>query len=318
MKPLKTRNLLYKENDMKQIVRPDYMKGNSACHLLALFVTLVWGATFVSTKVLLQYGLTPASIFFYRFLMAWLITWPASPKRLWADSLKDELLFMLLGITGGSVYFLAENTALKYTLASNVSLIICTAPLVTAFLSHLWLKGERLKKGFVYGSLLALCGVALVVFNGRFILKLSPLGDILTLAAAFLWGCYTIFLKRIDAGYPMLFITRKVFFYGLLSLLPTFSFSPLVTEPGILAQSAVVLNLLFLGIVASMLCFFLWNIALKHLGAIRTTNYIYLTPLVTLLASFLIIDEEITPVALLGAAFILGGVYRAEKSSAHP
>jgi drug/metabolite transporter (DMT)-like permease len=293
------------------------MRGDSLYHLLALFVTIVWGTTFVSTKVLLQYGLSPASIFFYRFLMAWLIIWLASPKRLWADSLKDELLFLVPGLSGGSVYFLAENTALKYTLASNVSLIICTAPLVTAFLSHLWVRGERLKKEFVYGSLLALCGVALVVFNGRFILKLSPLGDILTLSAAFLWGVYTVFLKRIAARYPVLFITRKVFFYGLLTLLPVFFFSPLVAGAGIVTQAAVLANLLFLGIVASMLCFFLWNIALKHLGAIRTTNYIYLTPLVTLVASFLIIDEEITPVALLGAAFILGGVYWAERPSVH-
>lgn len=292
-----------------------FMKGYPVYHLLALFVTLVWGTTFVSTKVLLQHGLNPASIFFYRFLMAWLIIWPVSPKRLWAGSLKDELLFLLLGLTGGSVYFLAENTALKYTPASNVSLIICTAPLVTAFLSHLWVRGERLKKEFVYGSLLALCGVALVVFNGRFILKLSPLGDVLTLSAAFLWGVYTIFLKRIAPRYPILFITRKVFFYGLLSLLPVFFFSPLVAVAGIVRQVVVLSNLLFLGIVASMLCYFLWNIALKHLGAIRTTNYIYLTPLVTLVASFLIIDEEITPVALLGAAFILGGVYWAERHS---
>jgi drug/metabolite transporter (DMT)-like permease len=294
------------------------MRGNSAYHLLALFVTVVWGITFVSTKVLLQHGLTPASIFFCRFLTAWLIIWVVCPKRLWADRLKDELLFMVLGITGGSVYFLAENTALKYTLASNVSLIICTAPLITAFLSHLWVKGERMRRHFIYGSLLALTGVALVVFNGHFILKLSPLGDILTMAAAFLWGCYTIFLKRMDAGYPVLFITRKVFFYGLLTILPVFFISPPVADAALLTQPAVLSNLLFLGIIASMLCYFLWNIALKHLGAIRTTNYIYLTPLVTLITSFLVIDEEITPVALLGAAFTVGGVYWAETSSITP
>ncbi|MDR2475792.1 MAG: DMT family transporter [Bacteroidales bacterium] len=281
-------------------------------HLLALFTTIVWGTTFVSTKVLLQHGLTPATIFFYRSLAAWLIIWVVSPKRLWANSLKDEFMFLLLGLTGGSVYFLAENTALKYTLASNVSLIICTAPLATAFLSHLWVKGERLRKNLICGSLLALTGVALVIFNGNFILKLSPLGDILTITAAFLWGCYTIFLKRLDAKYPILFITRKVFFYGLLTLLPSFFFSPLITDLTLLTRPVVLSNLLFLGIIASMLCFYLWNIALKHLGAIRTTNYIYFTPIVTLIASFLFIDEKITPIALLGAAFVIGGVYWAE------
>jgi drug/metabolite transporter (DMT)-like permease len=284
-------------------------------HLLALLVTVVWGTTFVSTKVVLQYGLPPTSIFFYRFAMAWLAIWAVSPKRLWANSLKDELLFFLLGITGGSAYFLAENTALKYTLASNVSLILCTAPLITAFFSHFWIKGERVRKKIIFGSLFALTGVALVVFNGHFILKLSPLGDILIIVAALSWGFYTIFLKRIDAQYPVSFITRKIFFYGLITMLPSFFFFPLVTDVNVLTQPFVLSNMIFLGIIASMLCYYLWNIALKHLGAIKTTNYIYLSPLVTLIASFIFINEKITPVALLGAAFIIGGVYWTEKKS---
>ncbi|MDH6304305.1 drug/metabolite transporter (DMT)-like permease [Parabacteroides sp. PF5-5] len=289
------------------------MKNDTSYHLLALFTSIVWGTTFVSTKVLINHGLTPAGIFFYRFLLAYFLIWLFSPKKLWADTKRDELLFFCSGITGGSLYFLAENTALGITLASNVSLIICTAPLITGFLSHLLIKGERLKKRLIYGSLLALTGIAFVVFNGNFILKISPLGDILTIIAAVMWAFYNIILKQLDSRYPILFITRKVFFYGLLTMLPVFWFSPLTTDRAILFQPIVISNLVFLGVVASMLCFIFWNMAVKHLGAIRTSVYIYFIPVVTLITSAIMIDETITPIALVGAALILAGVYLAER-----
>ncbi|MDR1918487.1 MAG: DMT family transporter [Tannerellaceae bacterium] len=290
-----------------------YTKKQIPYFLMAVFTVIVWGTTFVSTKVLLDYGVTPVSVFFYRFLMAYIVICFFCPKRLWADTKKDELLLFGAGLTGGSLYFIAENTALDLTLASNVSLIVSIAPLITAFLSHLFVKGEKLKKALLYGSLLALTGVALVVYNGSFILKIKPTGDVLALTAALMWGLYTIILKRLDRRYPISFITRKVFFYGIISLLPVFCFTPLTTDTAILSQPVVLGNLLFLGFVASMLCYLMWNVAVKHLGAIRTTNYIYFMPLVTLLTSALILSETITLVALLGAALILGGVYWAER-----
>jgi drug/metabolite transporter (DMT)-like permease len=281
--------------------------------IMAAFTVAVWGATFVSTKILLQHGLSPAEIFFYRFLLAYLAIWLFCPKRLWAAGRKDEILLFCAGLTGGSLYFIAENTALDITLASNVSLIVSASPLLTALLSHLFVKGERLKKPLVYGSLLALSGVALVVYNGNFILRINPAGDLLSLTAALMWGLYTIILKRLDTRYPILFITRKVFFYGLLTLAPVFYLQQPAARTDILLQPAVAGNLLFLGFIASMLCYILWNIAVKHLGAIRTTNCIYFMPLVTLLTSAIIIRETITPVALLGAACILGGLCLSEK-----
>jgi drug/metabolite transporter (DMT)-like permease len=280
---------------------------------MTVFTIIVWGTTFVSTKILLQHGLTPTGIFLYRFLLAYLAIWLFCPKRLWADSKKDEFLFLCLGLTGGSLYFIAENMALEITLASNVALILCTLPLITAFLSHFYVKGERLKKSFVYGSLIALTGVALVIYNGNFILKINPLGDILTLMAALMWGFYTIILKHLDARYPVLFITRKVFFYGLITVLPFFCFTPLRVDMTILYQPVVWGNLLFLGLIASMLCYILWNTAVKHLGAIRTSNYLYFVPIVTLITSSIVINETITPIALIGAALIISGVYLADK-----
>ena len=157
-------------------------------HLIAIITVIIWGTTFVSTKVLIHHGLSPVDILFYRFALAYICIWFISPKVLFARSKKDELMFVAAGLCGGSIYFITENTALGITLASNVSLIICTAPILTAFLSLLFYRQEKIKPNLIYGSVMALIGVAFVVFNGSFLLKINPLGDMLTLIAALMWA----------------------------------------------------------------------------------------------------------------------------------
>lgn len=282
-------------------------------HLLSVCCVIIWGTTFVSTKILLNYGLAPDSIFFYRFLMAYLSIWIISPKTLFANSLKDEFLFFLLGITGGSFYFLTENTALEVAFVNNVALLVCTAPLITALLSRLFLKNVKLGKWLLIGSLIAFLGVSLVIFNGRFILKSNPLGDFLSISAAVLWAFYTILLKKLDTRYSIVFITRKVFFYGLLTIIPFFAINGLQTDFVLLTTPVVAGNLIFLGLVASLLCFVIWNITLKHLGSIVPTNYIYFNPIITLLSSAIILNEIITPIAAVGAFLILSGLFLAGK-----
>ena len=293
---------------------------NSRYHFIAFFVMTLWGVTFVSSKILLFNGLTPEAIFFYRFTLAYIGIWffgignqRQLKKRLLSETWRDEFLFLLLGIFGGSFYFLAENTALKYTFASNVALIVCTAPLLTVVLTHFMLKSETINSRTVTGFILALLGVALVVFNGQFILKLNPKGDILSFMAALCWAFYTIVLKRLGSRYNSLFITRKVFFYGLLTMSPMFLYRPLITNPEILFRPVVWSNLLFLGLIASLLCYFAWNVVVKHLGAVRSTIYIYLNPIAALIASSIIIHEKITGMALIGTALILIGMFWVEK-----
>lgn len=281
-------------------------------HLMALFTVSVWGSTFVSTKLLLQQGLTPTDIFFYRFLLGYVLIGFCAPRPLFARSLRDEAVLFLGGLTGGSLYFLTENMALTYSMASNVSLIVCTTPLLTMILLSLLYKSERMGRWQLLGSLVACVGMVLVVLNGHFILKLSIWGDLLAFAAAVLWACYGLTLKMIEGRYSSLFVTRKVFFYGLLTVLPTFLYSPLSVEWEVFSRPVVWGNLLFLGVVASMLCYFLWNIVVARLGTVRATNYIYFNPLVAVIVSFLVLEECITWMALFGGVLILGGMYGAE------
>ena len=283
-------------------------------HLIALLVVVIWGTTFVATKTLLYSGLSPVTIFFFRFLLAYIGIWFFGPRRLFAARLKDELLLILAGLCGGSLYYLAGNTALDITQASNVALLACSSPILTILFSRILLKNEGVKNPhLLMGSLLALTGIVLVVFNGRFILQFNPIGDMLSLLAAISWALYTILLRHIGKSYSMLFITRKVFFYGLASLLPLYFYNPMIFDMRALIQPVVWGNLLYLGLVASLVCYFLWNTVVKRLGAIRASAYVYLSPLVTMAASLLVLEETITPVALLGALLILTGVALAER-----
>lgn len=282
---------------------------------MAIVTAAIWGTTFVSTKVLISHGITPAQIFFCRFLLAYVGIWFVCPRKIFAAKPKDELLMAAAGLTGGSLYFLAENTALGITLASNVSLIICTAPLLTAFLSFLILGTGSPTLRFMAGVLTALAGVALVVFNGSFVLELNPLGDFLTLAAALMWAWYSVVMKLLESKYSPSFITRKVFFYGLLTILPFVLFSADRPDFALLQDATVVSNLLFLGLVASLLCYLMWNTAIKQIGIVRATNYIYMTPVVTMATSAIAIGEKITPIAIAGCVLILLGVYNAERSA---
>lgn len=282
-------------------------------HLIAILTVSIWGLTFIATKVLIGYGLTPQEIFFYRFLIAYAGIWIISPKRLFANRWKDEFWLMAGGIFGGSLYFFTENTALGITQASNVSFLICTAPLLTTILSLLFYKSEKATKGLIGGSLLALAGVGLVVFNGSVILKISPVGDLLTLLAALSWAFYSLIIRKMTGRYPTVFITRKIFFYGVLTILPAFLLHPLQPDLDILLQPIVLSNLLFLAVLASLICYVLWNVVLKQLGTVRASNYIYLNPLVTMVASMMILQEQITLFALIGAGCIVCEVYLAER-----
>lgn len=299
------------------------MKSNSRLvyHLIAFIVVAIWGSTFVFTKLLLLSGLSPAQIFTLRFIIAYVLLLGYSiffPFRLFCSTWRDELLMVALGVTGGSLYFLTENSAMNYTTTTNTSLIVSLSPLIAAALISIFYKSERLNRVQISGTLMAALGVVIVVLNGHFVLHLSPFGDSLAFSAALCWGFYSLLMIPANQKYDTVFITRKVFIYGLLSMIPYYMLNPV--EAGIFISPStfhpslsIILNLLFLGCVASMLCFVAWNWVLKKLGAVVATNYVYFNPVTTILFAWAILSEQITLYFLLGTALILIGMYLADK-----
>ena len=286
-------------------------------HLVAFMVVAIWGVTFVYTKLLLIAGLTAAQIFVLRFIMAYLLLLVYSlirkQFRLFASVWQDELLMVALGVTGGSLYFLTENSAMIYTTTTNTSLIVCLCPLIAALLIALFFRSMRLHGIQIVGTVIAAIGVCIVVLNGHFVLHLSPLGDMLAFGACLCWAFYSLLMIPAGQRYDTLFITRKVFFYGLLSMIPYFLVFPDQPSLSVVLRIDVLANLLFLGCVASMLCFLAWNWVIKKLGAVIVTNYVYFNPVTTVIFAWLILAERITIYFLVGTLLILAGMYLCNK-----
>lgn len=285
-------------------------------HIAALICVAFWGMAFVSTKILLEHGMGTVEIYIYRFAIAYLLILLISHKQFKSHSWRDEGLFALCGITSGSLYFIAENTALQYTLVSNVSLLTSLSPLVTAMLAGLMYKNERPSRGMLIGSGIAFVGVACVIFNSSTNLEVHPIGDILSLAATFSWSVYSLILRRLNANYDVWFVTRKTFFYGMVTALPFLLFAPSLLNPiDIFTNGEVVFNLLFLACGASLLGFLLWSYSVRWLGAIMANNYMYIQPIVTMIGSFILINEAISAMGIFGCALILGGLWLGDRLS---
>lgn len=284
-------------------------------HLVAFITVAVWGTTFVSTKVLMLNGLSPAQIFTLRFTIAYVLMLCFNHKRLFSDSWKDELKMVLLGITGGSLYFLSENEAMNFTTTTNTSLIVCSCPLFATLLVRLVYRSSRINNLQLLGSLLAFAGMVIVVLNGRFVLHLSPVGDALAFTACMCWAVYSLLMKSVTGSYSAAFITRKVFFYGVLTILPYYIFVPDLPSVGLFTKPQVLGNLLFLGCLASMVCFLTWNWCISKLGAVKATNWVYFNPITTMIFASWVLGEKITPYFLVGAVCILMGMYLADKKT---
>lgn len=282
-------------------------------HLFALGTTIVWGTTFISSKILLE-SLTPSEIIVYRFAIAIAFLYLLRPHffrhgRGW----RMEAAFAGAGLSGVSVYFLFENTALTYTYASNVGVIICTAPFFTGLASAIVFR-DKLQGNFFWGFLVAMAGICLISFNDVSVLSLNPLGDFLALMAAASWAIYSICTRCIfKYGYPLLEVTRRIFIWGLISLIFFLPFQDEVWSMPDLANISILGNLLFLGILASGVCFATWNYALRVLGPIKTTAYIYLTPVITVAASVIFLGEHITLLAAFGIGLALAGLLLSEN-----
>ncbi|MDD3349045.1 MAG: DMT family transporter [Bacilli bacterium] len=277
-------------------------------NLLALFTVMIWGTTFVVTKNLLN-DFKPIEILLYRFTIAFVALLVAYPKIFTVKKWKHEVVFALAGLSGVAIYQFLENTALTYTSATNASIITSMAPFFTAILSFFVLKDEGLTKRFIVGFIISILGVILVTFNGMFVLELNPFGDLLLVIAVMMWATYSVVTKIASKyGYHMVQVTRRITMYGIIFITPIYLFSHSDFDISKILVWEHSLSIAFLGFIASALCFSTWNIAVKHIGAVKTTVYIYAIPVVTIIFSAIFLQEKLTWMGILGAALTIIGL----------
>lgn len=294
--------------------------------VLAILSIFIWGITFVSTKSLLN-DFSPLEILFIRFVLAYVALWCIKPKQM-VVAKKHEIFFAMAGLFGITIYQLAENIAINFTNASNVSIIVSICPMFTAIFTQLFFKEKHITWKFILGFIISITGVIFVSFNGRLNLELNPRGDLLSLLAAVSWGFYSIFVSLINKyQYEPICATRKSFFYAIIFMLPLIVLGGLKSdvtsslyvcfniEENIrrFSQGINWLNLGFLGFLASAFCFAAWNKACETLGTVKTTIGIYLIPVVTIVFAFFALGEKITIIGCIGALLTIAGLFISGK-----
>lgn len=299
----------------------------------AVFAIVVWGVTFASTRALLE-DFSSLEILVLRFLLAWAALWGFSvcSRRGRHDNAGcGEWIFAAMGFTGIVAYQFLENCAIYYTNASNVAILVSFGPIVTALMARAFARGGQLSVRLVAGSLVAVCGVALISANGIVEFELRPIGDAMALCAMASWGLYSILLDVAnERGVPPLMAIRKAFGWSLAMMAPVAAWG--MTESGICALDgsfAVILdadanaqrflslvnwmNIAFLGLLASAASFVLWSAACRTVGVVKMTVSLYLTPIVGVVFAVVFLGERVTQLEIIGGCVILVGVALATK-----
>lgn len=280
--------------------------------LIAGIATIViWGVTFVNTKALLG-DFNSFEILFVRFAAAYAALWVIWPRRFAVDGWREELHFVGMGLSGVAAYQFLENLAISHTNASNVAILVSTCPMGAAVLSWLFLKEHALSRRFLIGFVLAIGGVALVCLGGIRTFHFRPVGDLLALGAMGCWSVYSVLITRVNAkGYGPIVAIRRTFFWALVFMLPFVPFScslGLALNAERFSSRLNLLNLGFLGLLASALAFVLWNETCKHLGTVRATCGLYFIPAVTAVVAHFALGESLTGMTALGAILTVLGV----------
>lgn len=281
-------------------------------HLLAIFTVVCWGTTFISTKILLE-DFSPIEILVTRFVIGLTVLYMIRPHALKLRHEEHRLYLVVAALSGITLYYLMENIALTYTYASNVGIITATAPFFAAILARFTIKNSHLSGPFFIGFILSMAGVLLISTEGGG-MNFNPKGDMLALGAAVLWAVYAVVLKKICTfGYDLIVITREIFLYGIVLMIPPIIFMGFDIDLIYLTEPVNLANMLYLGIGASALCFLTWNFATKYLGIVKTTVYIYVIPVITVITAYFVLSEPITMTKSIGIILAIVGLAISQK-----
>lgn len=283
----------------------------------ALFAVIVWGASFIATKVALQ-DISPITVVWLRFLMGVIILGlvVVLRKQFMLPDRKEWGYFALLGFLGITFHQWLQSNALQTSEAGTTAWIVSTTPVFMALLGWVLLR-ERLEWAKSLGILLAFIGVLVVVSKGDLasvsVGRFGAPGDILILISAVNWAVFSALSRRGLKSHPASLMMFYIMLVGWV-----FTSVLFLTAQGTAEIPALTLNgwtaVAFLGIFCSGLAYIAWYDALKALTTAQTGVFLYIEPLVAVVVAFFVLGEAITPASLLGGAVILFGVWLVNRS----
>ncbi|KAB3528800.1 DMT family transporter [Alkaliphilus serpentinus] len=276
-------------------------------NIAILLTVLFWGISASSNKIALR-EVPPATLALLRFIIASvcliILNLRMNPNvKLKKEDIKNMTLGGTIGVT---VYFIFENYGLRFISAANATILLAAIPLFTVVLEGLIYKVKIGPKKML-GVILSLLGVVLVIGNSISVNAGNEviIGSLLMIGAALSWVAYSMINKSLDGKYPTISISTYQSIIGGIFLVP-FALLERGQWQSISLLSWV--NILYLALFCSALCYVLYLYALKNLGPSQTNVYINLMPFIGVIAAFLLLGERLYPLQLLGGVVIIMGI----------
>jgi drug/metabolite transporter (DMT)-like permease len=282
--------------------------------VLPLIAVLIWSLNIAVTRYVADY-ISPVSISFYRWFVAFLILTPFMLPKVWKQRAvigKDLGKLAVLSAFGMVLYQGLSYTAAHYTTATNMGIVNAFVPVFTIFISYLILKDVP-NRFAIFGSLLSFAGLIYVMSQGH----ISSLfeqgghwGDAVMVVAVSFYAFYGVFLKKWQLKLPLLTSLYVQIGFALLYHVPFLLWFGL---DGINADNAA--SVLYAGVFPSLIAPLLWMVAVQAIGPNRTSIFMNLMPVFTAIIASLWLSEHWTIYHTIGGMMILVGIIMAQKKT---
>ncbi len=279
---------------------------------LATLATLIWSGNFIIARGVYK-EIDPVSLAFYRWAVATLIIFPFAIKKFnkeWLFVKRSWHYVFWVSVTGISLFNTFVYIAGHYTTAINLALIGTTSsPIMSIIMARIFLK-ERIGWMKISGLLICMAGILFLLSKGNFknLLTLSfSSGDAWMLLAAFCFAVYTILVRKKPSSISSVNFLFVSFFLGTILLLPFFLWE--FNNTAVLHwNNRLTISILYLGVGASVICFFIWNIAIGILGAGRTALFGNLIPIFSSLEAVFILHEKFSWIHVISVLLVFSGL----------
>ena len=285
---------------------------------LILLAVTFWGISFVATKTALH-EITPVTIISLRLILASILLSVSAiyTRKSFSINLKSHRWILILAVV--AVFHLwIQVTGLQYTTASNTGWIIGTAPIFMAALAFIFFR-EKIKAYQLVGILVSMVGLLLLFGRGDLtnIDLIKNKGDLLVLASSFTWGVYSMVNKKISLSYSPLMTILYLFVMMEIIIIP-FNINGKAIRSVIGLSLIGWISILFLGLFCSGVAYVIWAHSLRDMESAKVGVFLYFEPFITVIAAWVLLNEEITFITILSGIIITAGVFLVNKSDYLP
>lgn len=290
---------------------------NNKIHLLMVLTALFWAGAFIAAKLSTPY-IPTFSLTFFRFIIATIILHiviKSKDKQVYKLKLTDIPVFLFTGIVGMFGYHVFFFSALKYTTAVNSSIIGASNPIITTILSIIIIKDTITKKRLL-GIILSFLGVFLTITNANVSMVKGfsmNKGDLIMLAAVFMWAAYSVFSKKVMPRYNPITLTFYSFLFCTITLIP-FVFYEAPWKFYASVPISAYISVVYMSIFPSVIGYLVQQLSIREIGPSKTSIFINLVPVFSIILSVLILHEPVSPVKFFTTLLIISGVYICQKN----